>query len=706
MAQESTLGEPIQLATEDAKERSGINLISVLRYGLNNINTIKFYKSIDELKNVLGMVNIQLGKIDFDDAAYERHLDEYDYAAVMLAKGKWYARQAMISGEKPDAAKADKTLSQGTKFAKKLLKKVEERGTEPLSFPTYETSNKGTEIQFIDEVPLLPEINPVVILQGSDEEMGYQYAQQLIEIFGPWILEFEASSTFAKGDLAELRRWEAQLERHAPEILGFCRGWARGATENGVEMTYDQVLDLWTGHKPPLKGYLGEDGLPTLGLPLCSGAAAWGRATKDGRLVTASTGDHDPAFTVTIVAYPETGNSFMFTPFGATGAVPKGGPLFLFGHPAMNSAGVAYVHHGGGPKWIEPKETWGYGIRRAASVFHIMRFANSAREARQMEEEFPIGDNGSGDPGTAGGFYADDKYGYIFESRRDPVLLREAGLMGETDFLYATNAPVHPEVARAPWRAESSGEWAFDENAGWLPPTAPGKITFQTFLLSLKKPHIIGLEWAGYNSFHRNRSMFDILNRGVGNIDLDYMKMMYRRSGKLPEGSRKQIVAGYSKGEWSEIPASNSANATVTIMKPSEGIFAHCVGPARRGLSPLSAKQFAHPIRNETNSFWELKLGDDPKVLIEHARKAAAEYIGEAEQLVAQLDRTSPAHARLKGFLESATFEIEAGDSSRRNGVIGLARIARAYTRAQVRARQVINALVPPATSPEELRSS
>ncbi len=703
MTQETTLGKPTQLASEDRKESSGINLISIMRYGLDNINTIKFYKSIDEFKNILGLVNIELGKMDLEEAAYERYLEEYDYSAISLAKGKWYARQAMISGEKADAVKANQELGQGMRFAKKLLKKIEGRRAEPLKFPTYETTNNGTEIQFIDDVPLLPEINPVVILQGSDEEMGYQYAQQLIEIFGPWILQLESSNTFTDEDLVELRRWEVQLESHAPEILGFCRGWARGATDNGVEMTYDQVLDLWTGHKPPLRGYLGEDGLPTLGMPLCSGAAAWGRATKDGKLVTASTGDHDPAFTVTVVAYPETGNSFMYTPFGATGAVPKGGPLFLFGHPAMNSAGVAYVHHGGGPKWIEPKETWGYGIRRAASVFHIMRFANSAGEARQMEEAFPIGDNGSGDPGTAGGFYADDEYGYVFESRRDPVLIREAGLMGEIDFLYATNAPVHPKVAEAPWRADTSGEWSFDENAGWLPPTAPGKINFQTFLLSLKKPHIIGLEWAGYNSFHRNRSMFNILNRGVGNIDLNYMKMMYRRSGTLPAGSRKQIVAGYSKGEWGEIPASNSANATVTIMKPSEGIFAHCVGPARRGLSPLSAKQFAHPIRNETNAFWELKLGDSPGDLVGYARKVASEYIGEAKELLAQLDQSSPAQVRLMGFLETAISEIVAGDKSRSNGVTSQARIARAYSRAQVRARQVINALAPPATSPEEL---
>jgi hypothetical protein len=43
-----------------------------------------------------------------------------------------------------------------------------------------------------------------------------------------------------------------------------------------------------------------------------------------------------------------------------------------------------------------------------------------------MEAAFPIGDVGAGDPGTAG-FYVDDEYGYVTESRAEPVLLRQAG---------------------------------------------------------------------------------------------------------------------------------------------------------------------------------------------------------------------------------------------------------------------------------------
>jgi hypothetical protein len=66
----------------------------------------------------------------------------------------------------------------------------------------------------------------VVILQGSDFDMGFQYAQQVIQIFGPWLLQRKAgrSRRFSNEDLACLRRWEDQLREYAP--LGAVTAWA------------------------------------------------------------------------------------------------------------------------------------------------------------------------------------------------------------------------------------------------------------------------------------------------------------------------------------------------------------------------------------------------------------------------------------------------------------------------------------------------
>jgi hypothetical protein len=109
---------------------------------------------------------------------------------------------------------------------------------------------------------------------------------------------------------------------------------------------------------------------------------------------------------------------------------------------------------------------------------------------------------------------------------------------------------------------------------------------------------------------------------------------------------------------------------------------------------------------HETNAFWELKLESSPEAMVAYARDRAHAYLGEAEALFARIDRRDPAYDSLDGFLTAARSELKAGDAARAkagDATAGLSRRARAYTRAQVRARQVINALVPPATSPEDL---
>ncbi len=46
------------------------------------------------------------------------------------------------------------------------------------------------EIEFVDgKVPLPQSVRPLILLKGSDYDMGFQYYQQLIHVFGSWILE-------------------------------------------------------------------------------------------------------------------------------------------------------------------------------------------------------------------------------------------------------------------------------------------------------------------------------------------------------------------------------------------------------------------------------------------------------------------------------------------------------------------------------------
>ncbi len=52
------------------------------------------------------------------------------------------------------------------------------------------SSSVEAEIPYDGDVPLTPpSIRPVLIMSGSEYDMGYQYATQTTQIFGPFILE-------------------------------------------------------------------------------------------------------------------------------------------------------------------------------------------------------------------------------------------------------------------------------------------------------------------------------------------------------------------------------------------------------------------------------------------------------------------------------------------------------------------------------------
>jgi hypothetical protein len=441
----------------------------------------------------------------------------------------------------------------------------------------------------------------------------------------------------------------------------------------------------------------------------CSGMAAWGRATKDGKLVTGSTGDHDLSYQVIIAAYPDDGNAFIYSAFGATGAIAGGGDMWFFGHPAMNSKGVAYVHHGGGPKFLEPKKYWGYGVRRAASVIQIMRYANNAREALEIEMSMPFGDIGKGDQGTVGGFYADDEYGYVIESRKEPLAIREAGLMGETDFLYANNSVVHPEAIKSEWMNSSKDGWKHDPHGGWRPKTPVGLtksiglfLQWASGRLSTSDMMVRGMMMGYENSALRNIYMYKMLDSGKGEIDHKYMKMMYRKGGKLPEGSFEKIVKDYKKtGNWGEVSAAHASNAITTVMKPSEGLFSLCTGPAKRGMTPLLPGSIL-PIFNETNAFYEIKLDDSPEALVEYARIKAEKFITNAAKMLDEIHLNEKSKKMLEFYIEEANQEYISGLTIG-NDLNEVAKSLRRFTRAQVKARQVINYLYPPSSNPEEL---
>jgi hypothetical protein len=660
------------------------NLSNLMSFSFSHIDVLKARRANQDIKNVLMLVNMELGRMDKLNPLYLQRVDEFDRVMIELTRAKWATSVAMQTGDRKTWKQATKLYQRTASLANTLHELVKSGSTDALDYEPVELSDQGTEILFADGAPLVPSINPIVVLKGSDFDMGYQYARQLIDIFGPWVLERHAGKEYTDDEKDVMGKWEDQIRQHAPEFIPFFHGWVEGASSAGLDLSYENVLDLWTGHLPPSTGYIGEKGLPELGHPLCSGLAAWGRATTDGKLVTGSSGDHDIGHAVTVVAYPEEGNNYIFATFGADGGVPAAGPLYFFGHPGMNDKGLAYVHHGGGPKMIEPKKYWGFGLRRAISVLHILRYCDNIDEAREMDMSFPVGDAGMGDPATAGGYYADKTGAFIIESKAQPTIIRESGELGETDFIYATNAPMHPDVIAAPWLQTEPDNWSWSAPGGWRP------MSFKEFNLgSLENPHLMGMKWGWFSSFQRNGQVFEALNQRVGQLDIDTMTEIYRISGTIPEGDWKQVARDYTEEKWR--PAvGNSSNALVVIMKPEDGIYLHCVGETKRGLAPMSAKN-SSPLYDETNTFWEIRLKGSFADMLSHARKLAEEEI---QAIVGKLESATLPESvatHMQDLTQTAQKELAAGDLylSQSDDVGTRARALRAFTRSQVRARQV-----------------
>lgn len=216
----------------------------MLKWGMGHINILKFYRTLEPIKNQLGLVNMELAKMDQNDPLTVRRLAEFDHAMILLCQGKWGGSKAIESGQKEDWKQAFAALKVSAKFAQTLLDHATSGSTEPIPFSEIQLTDKGTEISFAGETPLLPSISPVVILQGSDLEMGYQYAQQLVQIFGSSFLQKSPTGSHHCGVLRA-------YEFHAGEVAGENRAIVE-QKRNAIIRMPRRVHDL-AGDTDPIK---------------------------------------------------------------------------------------------------------------------------------------------------------------------------------------------------------------------------------------------------------------------------------------------------------------------------------------------------------------------------------------------------------------------------------------------------------------------
>jgi hypothetical protein len=513
--------------------------------------------------------------------------------------------------------------------------------------------------------------------------MGYQHAQQLIQIFGSYYLRGAAEVRRSKSNLAVIETSETYIKQHTPWAIDYVQGMTQACIDAGIPMTYTQMLGHFvsTSNSPP---DLGDSPSATD----CSGWAAWGSATRDGKLICGGSGDHEIRlgskyryrYEVNVVVFPEEGNNYVFSP-------PSGGA----GHPGMNNRGVCHAHHGTTGyynRYLRPElGDTGEGVPRVFLLMHGLRFANSTEEAKEITLHIP------NPGGRQGGIWADvGGDALVIENRDNPRVIRRPGDHGERDFLYATNNLFSEELKDC-----------------YRPPPGQRVIFF---------PHVgyLGTE-GSLGSIGRNFGLWNLFHNYRGEVDLDFAKMMWRFQGPpLPYDTIDEAVADYNRSQarlWNA-HICQTGNAMVGILQPDdgdEGLIHVSHGCAARGVnSPTYAGGVVARLR-PTYSFFELKLASSPRHVSRAAQTRARYDLWNAYQELSKLDYWDVPYAPLDDLLNQAVVEWqkgwfytdEAGESSANEAVVKWAKAIRCWTRCQCYARQVYNALVPPATSPEDL---
>ncbi|MDD5702389.1 MAG: hypothetical protein PHU23_10120 [Dehalococcoidales bacterium] len=529
------------------------------------------------------------------------------------------------------------------------------------------------EIEFSNGVPLVPNVCPVILLSGSDYDMGYQYTQQLCQIFGSWILE-KQQRQLAGNEITDLKAYQSHLEKHTPEFMDIFRGMAAAAADAGIPVTFDEVL---ANHTLDFGGYpvfpdihpAAEQKENTRGDD-CSGFAAWGSATRERKLICGASADHDTRTELVVMVLPEKGNKYIYrTSHPATHSI----------HPGMNNRGLAYVHHGSG---LYGKDEPGTGVPDILSAQHTLRFASNADEASEMQLAYPHGIRASG-------LWADKGGRALVLECRNPQTVRRPGDNGERDFLYVTNNSLNPDLKHL-----------LENHFGWE-------------LLYI--PHG-GWNTDDMNSVRRNLCMWNALHNYHGDIDLDFVKMLWRlpsRPPDYPSLEEAENALYRTKGLGWDTHINNLANGMVGIMQPDDGdkgLYHACAGPAGRQAEPLTAGWHYYPIK-ATHTFFEIQLAASPVEIAGAARMRAKYDLYDANRELRKLTCRDVPYASLDAIFNQAATEIQKGEyylglnkgASGSASVCYLAKAVRAFTRCQAYARQVFESLIPPASKPTDI---
>jgi hypothetical protein len=521
-------------------------------------------------------------------------------------------------------------------------------------------NSEPTTSPFQEVLP--PSILPVVILSGSDYDMGFQYGEQAGAFIEKTKLEKWASAleTHTKDEVIQaLKANQHYIQKYTPEWIETMKGMADGAVSKGHSISYTDILLInCTLPKPETSQY--PEGAENQSLPpkKCSVCSAWGSATKDGQLIGIDTLDSSEVpYGVVIAAFPDKGNSYICA--ADAGEI---GDHFL-----MNSQGLFLGNSGGGgsPRDID----YDYGLCWSCSLPYLVRFADSAEQAKDMVMKWHIN--------LPENFHFVDTRGgaYVVEKTSALQSVRQPGDFGEKDFLYSTNNYLNPEM-----KVTKEGDF-IKKHGGYGAYAAP-----------------------------RNMMIWDMLHNYHSQIDVEFAKMILRFPGSAPPEP--------PKGGWDAVfcRPTNLWTAVALPHKGDQGVAHICTGPAGQVLhsstaSDGSVMRTAYQYIQGTHTFFQLRLAESPKALVEEAQKKAKQFIAQAYSELMHLTYKDPGYSSLQEIYGRANTEYFKGRLAFRRAQLtqgnqalaNLAEAATNFARCQAHALQVYEALVPPPASPSDL---
>lgn len=231
----------------------------------------------------------------------------------------------------------------------------------------------------------------VVVVSGTNYEMGYQYAQQAAPVIYRNKQEMTSNlyKLYNNEDLVnnDIQVWNYYLRKYDPKFEDWLKGISAGCKSMGFQVSYNDLVlmviypeELWARpdypYPPEARIKTKKSTSPTFEgeqADMCSSFAALGSPTGGKAVVTITAGaDSEVDAQVILIAFPSEGNKFISFPF--TGEV---------------IANQAFTDKFG---WVEPAApTWDpvWGIAPEVYFHWITQYATSVDDAIQFIENTP-----------------------------------------------------------------------------------------------------------------------------------------------------------------------------------------------------------------------------------------------------------------------------------------------------------------------------